>query len=281
MSKRIYGSTVYDSACENYFYDLDNKDEKHKKIFEEEFSLIEISFSNLLNRFINICKNKENYESSLITTKKEREEFSYYLTIQLLRTKKFRELNKEVNQKSFDNYMYFYKMYKEKYLNEELRYKEMVIQVNSKKKHLNILVDDDIIAMITGFISNSYWTFIYNDTSNPFIISDNPVCRIPYINENNSKRRIEPFRSDFFQLFIPLSPNISLCVYREDSIFCKKFTNKLHNRLTIINNIDLINNINKYQCIMGHEKIFFNSENEYLIKEYCSDDLTQNGNLFF
>lgn len=94
-SKKKYVSRVFDIACENHFYDLDDVNNEEKVMIEKILSEMEYKFNELLKRFINICTQKENINSALITTKKEREEFSYYIAIQLIRTKKYRKEQKD------------------------------------------------------------------------------------------------------------------------------------------------------------------------------------------
>lgn len=281
-NNKQYASTVYNIACENYFYDLDNVNNKNnKQIFENEFSNMESKFSMLLTHFINRCKQKENYYSALIINKKEREEFSFYLTMQLLRTKKFRDIQGKLYQKLLDNRIHFYKLYKKNYFNEEIALNVGDIKINSKTKQLKSLSDDELIDEFIYFISNSYWTFMYNDTSTPFIISDNPVCRIPIIYEGVLGLELSPFMSNMFQLCFPLSPKIMLYIYRDNSIFYKKFKRSIMNRLIPINKVELIDNINKFQCIMSNERVFFNPKDKNIIKKYCNESMTKKTNLFF
>lgn len=281
LHNKQYLSNVYNSACINHFYDLDNiNNKKFKQIFENEFSLIEKDFSNLLDKFINICNHKENYFSSLIINKEEREEFSYYLVIQLLRTKKFRDLQKSIHQNSLNNSIRFYKLYKKNYLNDECNLNPGDLVVNEKKFHLNTLTNDELINKLIYFLSNSYWTFLHNNTNLPFITSDNPLCRIPTIT-NSANLELSPFISELSEFYFPISPKLAVCIYRDNSIFCKIQGKKLINRLMPLNNINFVNDINKYQFIMSHEKVFFHPNNKDLIEKYCKSNITSKVNSLF
>lgn len=276
-NRKKYISRVYDVACENYFYDLDKVDNiEDKLIIETTLGEIESNFINLLNKFINICEEKENINSALITTKKERAEFSYYIVIQLLRTKKFREIQKNFYQKMLDQRLVFYKLFRKNYFDEDINLNAGDILINGKTIHLERLFDDELIDEMSLFILDSYWTFIYNDTSVPFIISDNPVCRIPILDNYgiNNEMELSSFMSNSLEINFPLNNKISLHIYRNKSIFYKQLGEALNNRLILVGKEDLIHDMNKYQCIMADERVFFRCEDDSLIDLYFNDSVT-------
>ncbi|MDY6228037.1 MAG: DUF4238 domain-containing protein [Clostridium sp.] len=281
-NKKSYLSSVYDCACENYFYDLDNpKDKDNKKIVEEWFAEIEESFSKILSRLINICIQKENLYGALITNKNERYELSYYLVMQLLRTKKFRQIGKNFYGPILKTRLRCFNEYSKMYLNQEDTVDINKIEINYKNIHLKTLFDNNIINLMIDFIVNSYWTFGYNATKVPFITSDNPVCRIPYLNEINSKLNMSSFIGPYFQMYFPLSPQVVLCIYREESILYKKVGKEFNNRLVNMDKEKLIDSINLYQVIMANQKIFINPNNEELLMKYCSNSMLLQQNCFF
>lgn len=70
------------------------------------------------------------------------------------------------------------KFYKEQYLKEDFNENIKGYSIDEKIMHLNTFINIDYIMALTKFISYSKWMFIKNETQIPFIISDNPVCRI-------------------------------------------------------------------------------------------------------
>lgn len=138
-----------------------------------------------------------------------------------------------------------------------------IIDINDKTIHLEALFDDKLIDEFSSFISNYYWTFIYNNTSIPFIISDNPV----YIMNFYDKCK-DSYLNNTFQINFPLNTRIVLHIYAEDSVLYKRFKNSFNNRLMLINDEETIHSLNMNQCIMSDERIFFSPENEALIDVY-------------
>lgn len=268
-----YISSVYDSACENYFYDLESpSNSNYKKVIEDEFGVIEDSFSKLLNKLINICSNRENINNALIINKKEKIEFSYYIVMQLLRTKKFRDSLTEAFQSVLETRYKCYKVFKEKCLNEEFKIDIDKIREMSSKRgkyaQLEALFDENNINKLIYVISNSCWTFMYNNTSTPFIISDSPICRIPYFIDEYF-RDIGLLKSSYVKINYPLSPNIMLFIYGEESIVFKENGKKLNNRLINLDKEEKVHYANKLQYYMAHQKVFINPKNNDLLKKYC------------
>lgn len=284
-SKKIYGSSVANIGSENYFYNIDNAQTiEEKQVIEKAFSDLESNYSVLLNKFINRCKEKSNYFNALITTKKEREEFSMYIFIQLIRTKKYREIQLSQHRFIVDNVLNAYKEYSKKHKGQEFNFtiSEEQYKKNSKLIHLQTLVDNEFISKLTSYIADSTWMFIYNETNIPFIISDNPVCRAPRYQESINKEGIEitSFISEKLDISFPLSPNLAISIFRSDTPHYEKFK-KYKNRLVPALKEDHIHSINKIQCLMAYEKIFINSQYESLLKGYCSDKFITKQNLIF
>lgn len=272
-TKKRYNSTVYDCACENYFYDLNNiKNEKYKKIVENYFANdIEGCFSDLIRKFVEICNQRENRYKALISNKREREDFSYYLVIQLLRTRKFRDIQARIMEPIIINRLRCYKAYKENCLHQTFDLDIEKVNINAKKYQLQTLFNNEILNELSGFVASSYWTFQYNETSTPFIISDNPVCWTHHIIGGDSNSRIAPFISPWFEIYFPLSPKIVLYIYRENSIIFKKVGKRYSNRLVTIDKPNIVDIINQFQYIMAYKKIFINPDNSELLEKYCVD----------
>lgn len=281
--KKTYGASVYDIATENYFYDIENATTlKEKQILESVFSEMETKFSILLKKITNRCEEKNNHYNALIISKKEREEFSVYIVMQLLRTKKYRKNISKITEKVMDDIVPFIvKDYELKSKAKDIDINDVKLMINEKNLHLESLVDEEFIELLSNFIYNSLWCFIHNQTQTPFIISDNPVCRVPrvidkeflYVNSNNKicnkiDLELTEFISPYLDIYFPLSPTVAIRIIREKVPEYEKWK-KFKNRLIPVNRVDLIDGINKYQFIMAYEKVFINPSYETLIDFYC------------
>ena len=294
-NKKKYSSSVYNIACENYFYDIENGTTvKEKQVVESAFSDLETKFSILLNKLINRCEQKENYFTALMSTKKEREEFSFYIIMQLLRTKKYRKKTSKTTMKLLNDMLSFLVMdYELKSKDKKIDINEINVGVDEKLLHLEVLMDENFIEELTGFITNSCWIFIHNKTEIPFATSDNPICRVPRIIDENylfynqsneicmkKQLSLTELISPFLEINFPLSPDVSLKIIRDKVPNYEKWK-KLKNRLVPVERVDIINAVNQYQFSMAYEKVFINPNYEYLINNYYKDNFIINENLIF
>ncbi|MGG5461840.1 DUF4238 domain-containing protein [Clostridium sp. B9] len=277
LRKKSYGSNVYDIACENLFYEIENAPTiTERQIFETTFSEMESKFLVLLKKFRRLCEEENNYFNALITTKEQRLEFSFYIVLQWIRTKKYRDIIRNFNDNAMTKIM---KFYKEEFLGEKFDTNNKGYKIDEKIMHLNSLLDSNYIGALTNFISNSHWMFIKNETQTPFITSDNPVCRIPkyYVDEIYGEK-IYPIFSDTLEINFPLSPNILLRIFRNQTSNYEKLK-KFRNRVVPVKEIEMVDIINQFQCIMANEKIFINPEYKNLLEKYTKEDLLKEINL--
>lgn len=271
-----YPSTVYDIACENHFYDIDSGTNiQEKQVIETAFSHLEGSFAILLRKLIGCCNTPSNDYSALILKHTERNELSFYIAMQLLRTKKYRDILGTNHSQYIEKILNLY--------NEACLYNPDMepisgYTINKKEIHLNYLLNEDLVNSISLFLSNSYWVFLRNETNIPFIISDNPVCRIPRYYTENGSDQIHSFFSDSLEIYYPISQNIALHIFRKDT---KSFLHlkKYKNRLIPCNDLLKVELINSFQAIMANEKIFIDPNCHSMLDRYVGMDLSSPKNI--
>jgi hypothetical protein len=81
----------------------------------------------------------------------------------------------------------------------------------------------------------------------------------------------QSYFTDRLSIHFPLSPTVIIFIFRKDY----KNYNKLKyatNRLIPINNMEMIDNINKFQWLMA-DNIFINPKCEYLIERYKTSEI--------
>ena len=264
-NKYQYSSNIQDIACQKYFYDIkDSSNIDEKQLFEHTFSKLEDEFSIEINKLIKRCEQDENYFTALITSRKEREKLSFYVAVQLFRTKKVRRKIEETFKVFTDGRLKFLNAYLKQFPNGKIQ-KDLKLIVDEQKIHLNLLADDENLNSYADFFADSNWCFLRNITNIPFIISDNPVCKVPIYDEETNINL--SYFTDQLYIYFPLSPNIVLFIFRKDIPNYKEWKKNI-NRLIPISNTDTIHFINKYQWLMADEKIFINPKYSYLIKRY-------------
>lgn len=264
-NKYQYSSNVQDIACQKYFYDIkDSTNIDEKQLFEHTFSKLEDEFSIEINMLIKRCEQDENYFTVLITSREEKEKLAFYIALQLFRTKKVRRKIEETFKVFNNDRLKFFNAYLRHFPNGKA-HKDLKLIVDEQKIHLNLLADDENLNSYADFFVDSNWCFLRNVTNIPFIISDNPVCKVPIYDEETYINL--SYFTDKLYIYFPLSPNIALFIFRKDIPNYKEWEKNI-NRLIPISNIDTIDFINKYQWLTADEKIFINPKYSYLIKRY-------------
>lgn len=284
-----YKSNVYDIATENYFYNLEDETSlENKQVFENFFSNLESQNAILFNRLINCCIDDNNYYNSLIINKKEKRELSFYIVMQLIRTKKYREKLCQLTETAKNKIIPFIQRYYEVILEDKKKneFENIKINVNKKNLHLDTLIDVEYIEELTDFIFNSCWIFFHNKTTIPFIISDNPVCRIPRIEERSkyfiekeqfSKRGelyITGFESTKLDIYFPLCPYVSIRIIRKGVPNYNKWRKYRHRCIPLLDS-NMVEQMNVFQYITAYEKIFINPKDRCLISALKQCNLSQ------
>jgi len=178
QSNRTFVTNIRNVASENYFYELPDDDAKK---FETDmgysnFNSDEKWFRNfegealpLLDSLISICKNGNQDDLiKFLYTEENRAWIGVFLLLQFYRTKKFREAlyNEGISLG-------------EQAVKERADYSKEQLQADARKysifqqmvKYLDLYNLNDELNLLGNYI----WQIGRNDTSIPFITSDNPV----------------------------------------------------------------------------------------------------------
>lgn len=273
--KKSYLSNVYDIACENRFYDLENEEIDNKQVFEDAFSKLELDFSKQINKLLYLCENNKNNPNALIIRGNERYAMSYQMAMQLIRTKKYRNILNGLHTDITAKCIEFIKRVKG--INEDISF-----TINEKSLHLEALLDENLVYALTNFLYDSYWILTYNNTKIPFITSDNPICRIPRISSSDYCEGTTSFFSLDLEINFPITPQICIRILGEENPHLIKLK-KYKNKLMVISNEEVINQINIFQYIMSNERIFLmnNSTGEELIEKLSKININKFGTKIF
>lgn len=274
VNRKTYHSNVYDIAYEKYFYDLD-EDKENRQVLEKAFSTLETSFSKEINNLISICEYNKNNPNALILRTGERKKFAYQMAMQLIRTKKYRIILKNLHSDITSKRIEFIKRLEN--ITDDIDF-----TVNEKLIHLRMLIDEDFIFALTNVLYNSYWVILYNNTNIPFITSDNPICRIPRISSNEYYQGVTTFFSPDLEINFPITPYICIRIMGEENPNIEKFK-KYKNKLVITSNENLIDRINIFQYIMANERVFLinNDIGKNIIEKLSRIDISMFGSKIF
>lgn len=302
---------ILDNAQERYFYDIDidkilaeaTEDNKRKileqlgtdyeilhndkeqyieKFFGEE---IEGKYSKLLNRIISkACSATPWYISNCYCMSEEQKiEFSFYLTMQYLRTRKSRNMLEEGYTKMYESL--FRKIFNQQCGNEEDKIKPGDVEFSTGKEamkllHAETIFDAEHILEMSAAFLNHIWVIYINNTGIPFWTSDSPIAlnNIPsgyMANKGISSKGIE--------IYLPLSGKVCLAMYDPEmygAIFSLKTA--LNDRFYLQASRDIVDRCNDIQLKECNRCVYAEtSEFSHAIK-ICNDypQLTQKREYF-
>lgn len=227
--KYIQAGKLKNQAYEDFFYGEDGNAEK-------ALGKIEAQAATFLSQLIKEqCLPKKNYDS-----------FKYikeYTFLQESRTKSHVETYNEIVNQTTKNIMKHDD--KVKHLTDELTFKwenAAVLSLNTLFKALHITKDLGCKLLI-------------NETSIPFITSDNPVVKYnQFLEKRNHPGGLTGLASKGLQVFFPINKKI-LLVYYDINVY--GIGNRKQTKI-IINNIDDVKSLNLLQYLNSDENIFFN-----------------------
>lgn len=235
-SNRIRERAIRKVASEQYFYDEDGEDVKDS--FEYKLKESEDNASLIIAKLIK-TKDLKSLEID------EKKNLAYFITLQHLRTKG--QLNK--TEKTLD------------YFSDQLLQKAniKIPQINSRDIWLSLLKQSISIKEI---LLNKVW--MLSESNNSYLISDNPVT----LQNSTDKTEIRgKLGLDSFgiEIYLPLSPSITLCLFCEKLFEKNNFFEK--NIPNLHSSPEGLLNLNAIQ-IHNAERFIFSSKNEFsLVKK--------------
>lgn len=142
---------------------------------------------------------------------KEKLEIALYASVQILRSKNFREVICDT-QRAMGKLMT-----EIAHQNHDLPDDVEVIFADDrdtiKLQHGDMLLDEENIQMFTSTLINHYWLVLRNMTSLPFCTSDNPIATLPHKGGDFVKHT--GIGSVGIEIFYPLSPRIAVVMFEK------------------------------------------------------------------
>ncbi|MGI6694767.1 MAG: DUF4238 domain-containing protein [Christensenellales bacterium] len=228
-NRKSWCSAILDVAAEGYFYDLefpnnlddnvlgflqsknitveqlksDQTIEKHlAKHVEDRYASL---LSSLHNQYIEL--NPWIAKNCFAITKKEKEELSYCIITQMIRTRAIRD-------SMVDSADRLYQVLVDMGVDKERAEKYLLSESQAKNIQGAMLIDKEKTWEMTMLLNQLTWVFCLNRTSQPLYTSDNPIARkahvkVPFLS-------MVGLKSPGVELSMPLSPNILLVMIDGD-----------------------------------------------------------------
>lgn len=203
---------------------------------------------------------KSAYSNIYVIPENKRVMVSYYLTLQYLRTKEFREKMLQMYERGATHIIkksLIGKVDKD-FLNEmKLKLKENRINLY----HNQILLDTKTIEEISLILLGHIWFVAVNETKTKFYTSDNPLVLNGHLGNNGLK-------SKGIEIIFPITPKLAL-VMRDREYFSNDL--RLYNRFVHVNE-EYVKYCNELQVYQSYRYIFSKDNNfniaEKLLKQH-------------
>ena len=285
--EQIRAGSVEDYASERYFYDVDFESLKADKlkedpdfVFDPEIEKImkEIDEQHIENWF---GKNVETWLfdpiDSIISTfimsnpkklntiealsEKNMDYLSLYISIQLIRSKEFRNYIVEMNEKI--PLLLMKKMALQKKDSQQLKFLNSIkLKVKNKNYekllHAEFLMNEEFVLQIAKRLRSKIWVIAYNTSDTNLITSDNPVVRYGRLGEHG-------LNSKGIEIMFPISTKLIICIRDPEFFWYDSDVHKHFVKLTK----DEIEYYNSFQVLQSYRYVFskqkeFQSVNEIM-----------------
>ncbi|MCL1468905.1 DUF4238 domain-containing protein [Argonema galeatum] len=243
-------------ASKQVFHVLNTKIEATEPALLENtfFNKIDNEAAKILNNFVQKTKKITQKENKMfpinILNQEEKDDLAGILTIQAFRTKKFKDTLMEL----------FLDFSQSKNVSVNLVDKDDSIILAKYGLYNKILFN-----RISDLFINYIWKICFNNSNQPFFISDNPVVMQPHLKSSDYsyKGRLELNEGAGTEVVCPLTSDIIL-IMRDRSYFSEDANNE--NKLVLLS-IEEVNNYNKLQVLQCDKKFFCKEDKFDLAKK--------------
>lgn len=286
-------------AAENYFYDIDFDKmmkkvdlDKHESIKNDIKRIAGIDdWDTIVSTILNpkhiekefLCKLegvygpllkeiiKKSYNGNEWVMKKcrpfsenEKALLSFFLAIQSIRTRTYRDTMKQIIEKFYETFAYKQQMNNTDALPKKC-FKATVGDDFIKLQHSSMLLDEDIAISFAETLMNHIWVMYVNKTDHPFYTSDNPISTIPH--KHDKYMSYGGFASDGVEVVFPLSPDLLIAMYE------KKWHSKFYQDRTFfpIYDKELVDYFNRAQVVNSFRCVYSQKENFEIAKKICDE----------
>ena len=284
-------------AFENYFYDIkfdeiikkidsgkhqamqddimrltgvNNWDEIKKRLMDSKYiekdflSKIEGEYGNLLKAIIAKSYNGNDWviKNCRPFSPDEKAYLSFFIAIQAIRTKTYREMIKQTIEKGYKALIYK-QLNNSEYPIPEDSFSIKVSDDFVKLQHAQTLLDEDVSVDLAETFLDHIWVMYVNKTTLPFYTSDNPVLTIPH--KKDKHRSYSGFASEGIEIVFPVTPNLLIAMY-DKNIYSKYYKDLSFIALT---NTDKIKYFNRVQVERSFRCIFSSTNDFEFAKQLC------------
>jgi len=222
-----------------------------KYIEKEHFAKLEGLYASLLDQIIANSHNGNAWvlHNCSALSEEEKALFSVFVSMQVIRSKNFRDSLNDGIEKLAQALVY-----KEQMNNPDALPKDAFqIEANSefiKLQHSSMIMDPKITLHFAEILCNHVWIIHYNKTKVPFLTSDYPIVNIPHKFDRHLS--YAGFASEGIEIAFPISPRMLLCMYDQNT-YKAHFSDRA---FITIDDKKLIEYYNRWQIINSRRCVF-------------------------
>jgi len=254
-----FNTNINNIAGEQYFYDLIQEYEPDKtQMIEHFFSALESDLKHSLDNTLQSISGKRRI------TLRQKDEMSFFIAIQLMRTREQREYIK-------DHFGKFFKALFRETHNlsdiEKVALDQLEIDPDfAKILHTQLLFDADIINSTISTLNKHIWLIGINNTTLPLYTSDHPVVK-----KAHKKDRLHSnlgLESEGIEIAFPLTPKYILII--KEGQYFKALKNR--NYKSILLKREDVSYYNELQIFQSDRQIYCPSASFEQIIEICKNN---------
>ncbi len=245
------------------------KDIDSQQYIEKEFLSkdVESIYSNILNKIIKKGYNRSPWyiENCFALSENEKEILSLFISIQIIRTKSFRDTIGSMIEQFVETMAYKSQMHDDDALQKE-DFKVIADKEYVKLLHIGMVLDAEMALKFAEVLINHIWVMYVNNTNIPFYTSDNPVVNVPH--KNDAFLSYGGLNSEGIEILFPISPNLLLGMYHSKTYH----SNINDRRYMAVNDTKWVEYFNRAQVVNSQRCIFSNSDNFDLAEKICREN---------
>ncbi|SOB72687.1 Protein of unknown function (DUF4238) [Anaerobutyricum hallii] len=235
-----------------------------KYIEKKHFAGFEGVYSQLLKSIIGKSYNGNKWviKNCLAMSEHEKEMLSFFISIQVIRTKKFRETLGDMVAGTAQTLAY-----KTQMNNIDAQPKEAFeVKANPdfiKLQHSMMILDPAITVRLTEILVDHVWVMCVNKTDIPFYTSDDPVVKIPH--KKDKFINYGGFASPGIEIVFPVSSSLLLCMF-DSKTYGPIFKDR---QFYVMSDVEEVTYYNLHQVAHSYRCVFSNGDDFKVAKKYC------------
>lgn len=251
----------------NDWEDVEKIISNKKYIEKEHFVEIEGAYSRVLKSIIHKSYNGNSWvmQTCYAKSKEEKLLLSYFIAIQDIRTKRFRETLSDLIEGTAQALVH-----KTQMNNEQAKTKEIFnVKANPdfvKLQHSMMVLQPEIAFHLAEILENHVWVMCVNKTELSFYTSDTPIVRIPHKRDKFMSH--SGFASQGIEVAFPISPNLLLCMF-DESTYGKLFKDR---QFYEIHDLEEVKYYNSWQVIHSYRCVFSKNDDFSLALKLCQEN---------